>query len=294
MGSATNELLVYMVYTVERGFLDENNYEDAGDENPDPEESSKIDKHNTRAAQQILTFLNRVVTFLQEGKPKRNDREKGLASSRDGVACVILGTIDPDVAHILPFATTQSHEAAMQLKAYWHATAFIVSRDFHLWKSRHVIKDGFDKSFNMNCLEAQMHRWWGKAYWALQSLGQPTAMTVDGGDTKWVVRMKFYWLPNLYNSYRYPETANLDGSDNTFTRLCNDLNQAFAHGFPARTPSGNAVRDNVRANLATGELLLGGHLFSVAFDTQQEAFNYNDMIKLEWAVLRIEMFRAGW
>ncbi|CAG1971711.1 unnamed protein product [Fusarium graminearum] len=35
---------------------------------------------------------------------------------------------------------------------------------------RHVVKVGFDKAFNMNSIETQLHWWWANAYWACRWL----------------------------------------------------------------------------------------------------------------------------
>ncbi|KAF0645754.1 hypothetical protein FPSE5266_00242 [Fusarium pseudograminearum] len=198
---------------------------------------------------------------------RRNEKEKTKALERDHKMCIFISTINPDVAHVLPFSTTSSTENTARTNRLWPATVMLLDQKFHDQHLQSLVLGGLDKAYNMQSTATQLHRC----------------------GLKWSVRVKFHWFPDLHNKSRYEKEANLEGPVNTVSLLLEDLDNAHAHLLPARRPS----KGFVRAFFPHGEWLVSGTISYVNFDNPEDAMAYHGLIKLQWAALRIQMMRAG-
>ena len=101
---------------------------------------------------------------------------------RDGFACILVGSATLEACHIIPFVINKTADKIPQLEAikivyqtFWPAenSAFMDLITSEMGSS--------DKSWNMLCMNHQLHFWWGKGLFALKCLG--ITPRLDGNST---------------------------------------------------------------------------------------------------------------
>ena len=140
----------------------------------------------------------------QRGKARRNsfymDKRRVLDENR----CLITGTRDPEICHIIPFAANSTEKARGQ----WANCISLVS-DLRLVKTltgqstralqtrlRSLFSFGIgvsDRHWNTISFAPTIHDWWGKAYFGLKYLG---TRDMDSGnpDQIMALRVQFHWM----------------------------------------------------------------------------------------------------
>ncbi|RSL85472.1 hypothetical protein CEP51_003320 [Fusarium floridanum] len=105
----------------------------------------------------------------------RNKTQSRNCRIRDNSACVLMGTSDPQVCHIVPFSSNNNYENLRKTSAVFaHAKAFLGEewmRQFEPLIQNARILASSDKAWNMICLNIQMHTWWAKARFGFKCLG---------------------------------------------------------------------------------------------------------------------------
>lgn len=164
---------------------------------PEPEPISESEASETTAER-------RKTKFQANGKPRRNDFYTEKRQKLDRNRCVITGTSDPDVCHIIPFAANSTEEARgrwengmrsvaglhiVETRAGQHSSA-LEHRLQSLFSSELGVSD---RHWNTISLSSTLHDWWGKAYFGLKCLG---TRDVDSGDPNQIMtlRIQFHWM----------------------------------------------------------------------------------------------------
>ncbi|KFH42063.1 hypothetical protein ACRE_072070 [Hapsidospora chrysogenum ATCC 11550] len=142
-------------------------------------------------------------TFQPAGKSNSVGRSQsevekvgiGTHTRRDGFACVVTGTPDPDACHVWPFKSTSDRKGKDELRHTIHSQVFLFSNEIRqnlidLLAPLNQELAVSDKAWNMICLNPQLHRWWGKAYFGLRWIGE-----VEGDGAYSSFKVEWRWLP---------------------------------------------------------------------------------------------------
>ncbi|KAF5626028.1 hypothetical protein F52700_8743 [Fusarium sp. NRRL 52700] len=231
---------------------------------------------------------------LQKKKASRSDGEKKKCNERDGYACVITKLADPDACHIFPFALNEKIETIGRTEKFFEATESLMSADFRttytplMANARNL--GGSDKVWNLICLNKTLHDWWGRGYWGFQFHGiEP----VSDGDTKMVkVTLIFRWLPRfMVMRKKQPDDITLEGDNNSLDALNREL--GLFHQDESYYPTEVPVKPgHVEFRLHTGETLKSGQEFHFIMGVEV-APRFEDMVKLQWASLRLFVMKGG-
>ncbi|KAH6895871.1 hypothetical protein B0T10DRAFT_228300 [Thelonectria olida] len=208
----------------------------------------------------------------------RSDFEKAQCRRRDGNACILTNMSDPDVCHIVPFGWNDDQAAIRKTNYVMSACGSLLSQDwldqYHVHLANASEPGGSDKSWNMICLNKQLHQYWGKALFALKFLGIDT----DTEDEA-IVKIQFHWMPR---SKKDPMAlCSLTGKNNDLNKMMDSAKTFRDNGsHPAVQPSGKLGAFHVDS----GSPLLTGQLFYVRLPTE-DAIRFGDMLKLQWACI---------
>lgn len=122
------------------------------------------------------------------------DRNLSQAFKRDEGRCVITGTTDPDVCHIIPFADSESDQYRHHLVGLFHMEAFWgEARCRRLYKSLSSgrLPNMIDTAANMVCLSREVHTSWAQGLLAFGPLETPA--------TCWpCIRLRVRWLERTW------------------------------------------------------------------------------------------------
>ncbi|KAK5652098.1 hypothetical protein OQA88_10876 [Cercophora sp. LCS_1] len=147
---------------------------------PDPVSESSEDEE---------AVPRRKTKFDVDGKARRNsffaDKRREIDSNR----CVITGTRDPEVCHILPLAANSTET----LSKWWGSCLIFLT-------SPKLVEPlpgqtGFELS-NMLSLAPNLRDWWEKGYFGLKYLDAGNTSHGDDGDPDQIVtlRAQFHWM----------------------------------------------------------------------------------------------------
>ncbi|KAF5618780.1 uncharacterized protein FTJAE_12141 [Fusarium tjaetaba] len=229
---------------------------------------------------------------------KRTGNERDECFHRDGQACIVMRTSDPDVCHILPYSFNSSEENARETEIMFGATKVLMSPDF-FQKYLGIIANpkrvgGSDKSWNLVNLNMQLHRWWGMAFWGFKPVD------ARAKDPAHQVTLQWHWMPRVTDrlgpggrdeNKRYPrDDVQLEGDDTHVAKLVSDINAFDAAGQPSPLSDGTG---NVQAFLPTGELVQSGHLFKVTLPSEEYAQMFREMMDLQWACITLFRLKGG-
>lgn len=229
---------------------------------------------------------------------KRTNNERDECFHRDGQACIVMRTSDPDVYHILPYAFNSSEDNARETDTMFRATKALMSPEF-FERYRDVIANpgrvrGSDKSWNLVNLNMQLHRWWGMAFWGFKPID------ASAKDPAHQVVLRWHWMPRVTDrlgpggrdeNKRYPrEDVQLEGDDNHVSKLVEDIEAFDAAGQPSPLSDGTG---SVQAFLPSGELVQSGHLFRVTLPSEEYAQMFREMMDLQWACITLFRLKGG-
>ncbi|RSL69183.1 hypothetical protein CEP54_002459 [Fusarium duplospermum] len=216
-------------------------------------------------------------------QPKSKGRNQAQAKNcrtRDKSACVLMGTSDPQVCHIVPFSWNNNYENLRKTSAVFiHAEAFLGKgwlRQFDPLIRNVQNLASSDKTWNMICLNIQMQTWWGEARFGLKCLDiRPTA------EGESVVTFQFNWMP--CSAMKPTDKMNLQGKDSDFDRMVNSA-ESFWKGGSIPTSAEFGKTAALFVNVKSGVPLISGHLIEIEMPSS-DAPLFKAMIDFQWAMI---------
>ena len=215
------------------------------------------------------------------------------AQQRDGFACVVMGTPDPDACHIWPFKSNSTIHDCANLQEILLSQRFLLSSELKSKLAQLVAPDNgelaaSDRAWNMICFETQLHRWWGKAYFGLKWIGD----VKDDGDEYVSYKVEWQWLPRkIHDKLARGFLSRLKG-DNCEARSVVDIDteeslQAVKrailgcmHGAVEAPKPGARVRDQSGRRVESGRVL--------SLRVQKEDLDKTKtIIEVQWKLLQV-------
>ncbi|KAJ4307886.1 hypothetical protein N0V84_012436 [Fusarium piperis] len=220
------------------------------------------------------------------GPTSRNREERAKCYCRDNKACVLMGTSEPHICHIIPFCWNNSQLNIIKTaEVFSHAQAFFGvdwTKTYRTHLQDPQNQGSSDKAWNMICLNTQMHAWWGKARFGLKCLGI-CPITEDES----AVTLQFHWMPR--SAMKANDQMNLQGQDNDFDRMVESAKSFHQGGsFPSSQEFGKTAALSVHS----GVPILSGHLIDVKMSSS-EAPLFKAMIDLQWAMIVVSAFSGA-
>ncbi|KPM44455.1 hypothetical protein AK830_g2138 [Neonectria ditissima] len=221
------------------------------------------------------------------GPVGRRTSEKDKCRMRDGNVCVVTGTQNPEVCHIVPFKWNDTQQAIRITDYVLFPTAVVLMgvqwSDENTSLLRNPAQQGSsDKVWNMLCLNCQLHFWWPKCFFAFRCLGSVPILDAetDRVSDSVHVRLQFYWLPHYEG--RKNTTMNIDD----WRTWVDDVDSFQRKGY-------SSLGSNVAASKATTNFpIISGHIIHVKM-TQADAIPFKAMMDLQWAVTVIGALSGG-
>ncbi|RSM14632.1 hypothetical protein CEP52_001163 [Fusarium oligoseptatum] len=204
---------------------------------------------------------------------KRNKTQSKNCRIRDKAACVLMGTNDPHVCHIIPFSWNNSYENLEKTSGvFFHAEAFLSRvwmKQFGGSIQNPRVLASSDKTWNMICLNMQMHAYWREARFGLECLGYR-----PGAEGESVVTLQFNWMPR--SAMKPTDEMNLQGKDSDFDRMVNSV-ESFWQG-------GSIPTSAELGQIKSGVPLISGHLIEIEMPSS-DAPLFKAMIDFQWAMV---------
>ncbi len=123
-----------------------------------------------------------------------------------------------------------------------------------------------------------MHRWWGKALWALKYLG------IEGSEEESTITLQFFWMPS---------TGTTRDAGKPWDRKvyregeAREVVEEWRNKTLLDEPEVLEGDGNISAvNAKTFRALQSGHTIELSM-TRAEAFNMKAMVELQWAMIKI-------
>ncbi len=167
---------------------------------PSVSSASGDDEEEKRA-----TEKRRSTKFDSSGKAYRNEYYLEKRNELDSHRCVITGTRDPHVCHIVPYAANATENGRLRWKKVLTASMRLFMQDrpngesyadvHHRILSLFTFERGVsDRHWNCISLSPAIHDWWGRGYCGLKYLGTYDANVRDP-DAIVALRIQFHWMP---------------------------------------------------------------------------------------------------
>ncbi|KAK3900227.1 hypothetical protein C8A05DRAFT_17445 [Staphylotrichum tortipilum] len=197
------------------------------------------------------------------GNPGDIARSKAAAinaKQRDGNTCLLSGTIDPEAAHIFPFATSKNKQfgpLGTLLQSFWG------DKQASAW--RQLCEDpAITQSLaNYLSLGRQIHFWFDKARFALKPLSQ----------TQTAITVQFHWL----------RRTSLSPTDIIKETDGEELLEVAGLRTPTSTP---ATWGSCLAHRASGVPIRTGQTFLIRANHPMELPSFQ-LLELQWNLLRV-------
>jgi hypothetical protein len=210
--------------------------------------------------------------MVDTGRIRRNNTEATRRLALDNKACIIMTTADPEVCHIIPFASCANHSNVEDFAGYLDESQEIFFSTYtEASTARQHFASGLgvsDKAWNMISLNQQLHFWWGKPYFGLKYLGSSISDDISMSS----ITVQFYWLPKLAKG------ARLERDAEQIKRLLNTK----------AVPDGGFIT----ASRASGHKIQTGDVFHIKVPTD-DADKMKEALNLQWALIRIAALTGG-
>ncbi|KAK7398504.1 hypothetical protein QQX98_012112 [Neonectria punicea] len=215
--------------------------------------------------------------FLPSDKT-RNATETKLCRHRDGHACVVMGTSQPEACHIVPFAWNSTQTGVKKTSlvlgyiAAFFDSASVVKYDRCLANANDP--GSSDKAWNMLCLNRQLHWWWSKAQLGFKCLG-----IEDSSENQAMVTLQFNWMPR--QNMKPTDKMTLTGERNDVDAMVGSAIAFLRDGsFPPPEAFGRLKALHSHANRP----ILSGHIVKVPLP-KADATRFKAMIDFQWAIV---------
>ncbi|GAB0146905.1 hypothetical protein EsHS_00007290 [Epichloe bromicola] len=201
----------------------------------------------------------------------RKQSEKAKCVQRDGSRCIVTKTDCPQVCHVLPFSWSGSDRGKIMAGLFTETMDQLLFAEFISDKEMgFAITTGeLDKSWNMICLSASLHMWWGRCYFGLKYLGE-----TPSDESKVTVKLEFRWL-----------------QQNQHTKAIHTLDQQQRRDF--RDELLQTPHPAVAANVCpSNRPILSGQTVDVTLD-EGDAPYFVKAIKIQWALVQLAAMSGG-
>ena len=262
---------------------------------PRPDESSEDEAKKKEEAK----------TFEKAGQATRVGRYVKKRRELDGDRCVITGTANPEVCHIVPFSANATNTARVRWRNCMLATSrlrLLESVEFPNLASSFASAVGIsDRPWNCLCLSPQLHDWWERGYFGLRYIGQAPPFPHGKNDIAYL-RVQFTWMPWMKRMTKKKEDRNFLG------RTADEVKAALPeygdpvvngdHVVPVPPPyHGDHTGDNglpliAISRPATGFNVQSGDVFEIPVK-QRHVEKMAAALKLQWALISIFAMAGG-
>ncbi|CAM1505622.1 Fc.00g112590.m01.CDS01 [Cosmosporella sp. VM-42] len=219
----------------------------------------------------------------------RSQAESKKCRQQDNDRCIVTGTRDPMVCHIVPFAWNSTASNLRRTSTLLATIAFALGSVDDTEGLMAVLDQQLgatDKAWNMLALSPMLHVWWGKGFFALKYLG---ATPVVGCREQSGIELQFHWMPRSPDHDARRE-INLNNQRDDQKSLLRQLDHYYGNGA---SPTCDANRcelcpqtDGVGAHeISTHRLIRSGSIISVRRDTASAQY-FRVMIEIQWAIIR--------
>lgn len=193
---------------------------------------------------------------------------------RDRKRCIMTGTPNPEVCHVVPFVANNTDHRVRYLKCITQALRTLNS-DLGILTSA---PGWTDEAWNMLSLAPSLHGWWGRGYFAFRCLG---VMLVAGAAVNTVtsqstVDLQLHWLSRSCNDRS--ESAQPPSMRSWEDAVLEEDQLAWIQEWQDRPSYGVFLEDDSEADgvLAvphpvTSRLLQTGNVFSVTLPSLKDA-----------------------
>lgn len=234
------------------------------------------------------TVTQQQLQAADDAEKARDGNEKELCLARDMKRCVVTGAADPEVCHIVPWSLNKSLRNIMSTRQFSTGISSMLGARYGAYYEGILApstqtsmqaedpRGQSDKSWNMICLNPQLHAWWGKAYFAFKP-----SITKKSGE-KAIVDLQFHWMPKI-----------ITNATSDYTSIANQLKESMKSD-PTLSIKPHACHGSpiVQAFLQSGERLATGHVFSVEMNIT-EALHFYNMMNLQWISIQIIALAGG-
>ncbi|KAK3896767.1 hypothetical protein C8A05DRAFT_48333 [Staphylotrichum tortipilum] len=222
--------------------------------------SAYIPTNRSSIGQQSIPMSPPTMILGNPGDVARSKTAAISAKQRDRNTCLLSGTIDPEAAHIFPFATSKNKQfgsLGALLQSFWG------DEQASTW--RQLCEDpAITQSLaNYLSLDRQIHFWFDKARFALKPLSQ----------TQTTITVQFHWL----------RRTSLSPMDIIKETDGEELLEVAGLRTPTETP---ATWGSCLAHRASGVPIRTGQTFLIRANHPTELPNFQ-LLELQWNLLRV-------
>jgi hypothetical protein len=207
-----------------------------------------------------------------------------------------LGTADPEVCHIIPFAINSNLKNMRKIRKRMIAASLLAPDPQNRWALLAESLGGTDKAWNMLALNRQLHKWWAKCYFAFRCLG-----ITPQSEGQSIIQLQFCWMKqqkpikakrkgkNQHDSNHWIREIDPDSDNNK--KLVEDWKAQIHAGVPDACEAGVVWATDANSH----QPLLSGHTLKIQMATE-DALNMKAMIDLRWACIQMATMSgaAGW
>ncbi|KAI1025147.1 hypothetical protein LB504_009841 [Fusarium proliferatum] len=208
----------------------------------------------------------------------RDREEEAKYLDRDGKTCVVLGTANPMVSHIIPYTWNDTKE-------HNNMTGDIKVRARGLFRAnlsgaaRYVCNPqqlgGTNKVWNMMCLHPELHKLWAKGYCAFKYI-----RTENSNENESKVTLQFRCMPQIKKRLGQEIDIHDTGPGSDWQQWIEELNVFHSQGSPPPTPCQEALRHLTKS----GDPLLSGHLIHINMPPD-DTKGFAEVIDIQWACI---------
>ncbi|KAK0658091.1 hypothetical protein B0T16DRAFT_72009 [Cercophora newfieldiana] len=237
------------------------------------------------------TEKRRSTKLDSSGKAQRNNYYAEKRRHLDGHRCVLTGTRDAQVCHIVPFAANATKDGMDR----WHKVIqasmrlFLQERpgvDLYAEARLHSLF-GFeqgvsDRHWNTISLTPTMHDWWGRGYFGLKYIGTNDANVQDPNAVV-TLRIQFHWMPWRCRKLGQKPAPLGRTKEDILAAISTSCGQPSSwQGEPMVAMS----RPETGFNLETGDVF-GIHIPRRHMEKMVEAF------RMQWALIKLLAMAGG-
>lgn len=217
----------------------------------------------------------------------RSEKEKDARRKLDGDSCIVLGTINPEICHIVPhrfnktalettWLRSSQNDVAHLLNLRYRDLATLFAQLPGVTGNRGWKVETSDQRWNLLSLDAQIQDWWDKCYIALKCLGVTKPLTGDG-EAIATLTLQFHWMPRKANNEQHLTIEQ---------RTVQNWTDQF------KTSYGDPTIDEPPCRLANGHTIKTGDLFYVRI-AEKMVEKMEHAFEVRWALTRILAIAGG-
>ncbi|EWZ01015.1 hypothetical protein FOYG_00716 [Fusarium oxysporum NRRL 32931] len=203
---------------------------------------------------------------------KLNDQVRDLVEEakcleRDGNSCVVLGTVDPMVSHIIPYTWWDTKEHGnttgdIKFRGPGLPSVNLLGGNCYVYNP-HELR-GTDKVWNMICLHPDLHK----------------------NESK--VTLQFRWMPRTKKCLGQEIDISDTGHGSDSRQLIDELNLFHDQGSTPPVSCEKSLRHLTRS----GKLLPSGYLIHINMQTD-ETKRFKETIDIQWACILFAVFSGA-